>query len=202
MGEEEPTTQEPLTEIEIHALSLVGDSNCATTGIGTDPLTQDDSDDSEHTNTERPDDRSTASNSGVTQSSPDFTTVRDDENEEEEEEPLILEPVEVEVGVEMEEDTPAPCGPTGTSSTTESIFRGFPHGSSDSVRPSAVQQYTPSVAATEVGAEKVICCTTDSHVPGHGASVAGQRRHRSRAAQGHGYDSRKHRSSIRTAVGG
>uniref|UniRef100_UPI00398EB427 B-cell antigen receptor complex-associated protein beta chain n=1 Tax=Pristiophorus japonicus TaxID=55135 RepID=UPI00398EB427 len=36
-----PATQEPLTDIEIRALSLVRDSNCATTGIGADPLTQD-----------------------------------------------------------------------------------------------------------------------------------------------------------------
>uniref|UniRef100_UPI00398EF85C uncharacterized protein n=1 Tax=Pristiophorus japonicus TaxID=55135 RepID=UPI00398EF85C len=103
-----PATQELLTEIEIRALSLVGDSNRATTGIGADPLTQDDSDNSDHTNTERPDDRPTASTSGDTQPSPDFTPGRDEE--EEEEEPLILEPVEVEVGVEMEEDTPAPWG--------------------------------------------------------------------------------------------
>uniref|UniRef100_UPI00398E3E28 cyclic AMP-dependent transcription factor ATF-5-like n=1 Tax=Pristiophorus japonicus TaxID=55135 RepID=UPI00398E3E28 len=46
-----PTTQEPLTDIEIRALSLVGDSNRATTGIGADPLTQDDSDDSDHSDT-------------------------------------------------------------------------------------------------------------------------------------------------------
>uniref|UniRef100_UPI00398ED9F4 interleukin-12 receptor subunit beta-2 n=1 Tax=Pristiophorus japonicus TaxID=55135 RepID=UPI00398ED9F4 len=93
-----------------------------------------DSDDSDHTDTEKP----TASTLGVTQPSPDFTTgrVEEDKEEEEEEEPLILEPVEVGVGVEMEEDTPAPCGTAGTSSTTESVFRRFPHGSSDSAGPS------------------------------------------------------------------
>uniref|UniRef100_UPI00398F7672 uncharacterized protein isoform X2 n=1 Tax=Pristiophorus japonicus TaxID=55135 RepID=UPI00398F7672 len=137
-----PTTQEPLTNIEIHALSLVEDSNCATTGIGADPLTQDDLDDSVHTNT---DDKPTASTSGITQPSPDFTPDRDEEDkeEQEQEEPLILHPVEV--GVEMEEDTPAPCGPAGTS---QSLYSGdFPHGSSDSARPNRVQQHTPSFAA-------------------------------------------------------
>uniref|UniRef100_UPI00398EBC97 uncharacterized protein isoform X3 n=1 Tax=Pristiophorus japonicus TaxID=55135 RepID=UPI00398EBC97 len=136
-----PTTQELLTDMEIRALSLVGDSNRATTGFGADPLTRDDSGDSDHTDIERP----TASNSGVTQPSPDFTTGTDEEDEEEEEEPLILEPVGV--GVETEEDTAAPCGPAGISSTTESVFRGFPRGSSDSAGPSRAQQGTPSVAA-------------------------------------------------------
>uniref|UniRef100_UPI00398E8025 uncharacterized protein n=1 Tax=Pristiophorus japonicus TaxID=55135 RepID=UPI00398E8025 len=136
-----PPTQEPLTDMEIRALSLVGDSNRATTGIGADPLAQDDSEDSDHTDTERPDDRPTTSTSGVTQPSPDFTTGRDVE----EEELLILEPVEV--GVETEEDTPAPCGPARTSSIMECVFSGFPHGSSDSAGPSRAQQGTPSVAA-------------------------------------------------------
>uniref|UniRef100_UPI00398F2974 uncharacterized protein n=1 Tax=Pristiophorus japonicus TaxID=55135 RepID=UPI00398F2974 len=141
-------TQEPLTENEIRALSLVRDSNYATTGIGADPPIQDDSEDSNQTSAERPDDRSTASTSAVTQPSPDFTPARDDEEkeEEEEEEPLILEPVEVEVGVETEKDITVPCGTAGTSSTTDSIFRGFPHASSYSVGPSGVQQGAPSVA--------------------------------------------------------
>uniref|UniRef100_UPI00398EC97E uncharacterized protein n=1 Tax=Pristiophorus japonicus TaxID=55135 RepID=UPI00398EC97E len=135
-----------MTDIEIRALSLVGDSIHATTSSGADPLTQDDSDDSDHTDI---DDRPTASTSGVTQPSPDFTTYRDEEDEEEqeEEEPLILQPMGVEVGMETEEDTPVPCGPAGTSSTTESVFRGFPHGSSDCAGPSRAQQRTPSVAA-------------------------------------------------------
>uniref|UniRef100_UPI00398EAB3C uncharacterized protein n=1 Tax=Pristiophorus japonicus TaxID=55135 RepID=UPI00398EAB3C len=139
-----PTTEEPLTEIEIRALSLVRDSNCATTGVGADTPTQDDSEDFDQTSTERRDDRPTASSFDIILPSPDFTTARD--KEEEEEEQLILEPVEVGAGVETEEDTPVPCGPAGISSTTECIFRGFPHASSDSVGPSGAQQRTPSVA--------------------------------------------------------
>uniref|UniRef100_UPI00398E86E4 myb-related transcription factor, partner of profilin-like n=1 Tax=Pristiophorus japonicus TaxID=55135 RepID=UPI00398E86E4 len=76
-----PQMQEPVTEIEIRALSLVGDSNCATIGIGADPATQDDLEDSDQTSTERSDDRPTASTSGVIQRSPDFNPARDDEEE-------------------------------------------------------------------------------------------------------------------------
>uniref|UniRef100_UPI00398F6BA5 uncharacterized protein n=1 Tax=Pristiophorus japonicus TaxID=55135 RepID=UPI00398F6BA5 len=192
-----PPMQEPLTEIEIRALSLAGDSNHATTGIGADPPTQDDSEDSDQTSAERPDDRPTVSTSGVTQPSPDFTPARD----EEEEEQHILEPVEV--GLESEEEITVPSGPAGTSSTTDSIFSGFLHASLDSVQCTArgPQRCSAFAAATEVGAEKVRCCKTDRRVPGLGASITGQRRHKSRAAQGHGYDSRKHRGVIRT-VGG
>uniref|UniRef100_UPI00398F469E uncharacterized protein isoform X2 n=1 Tax=Pristiophorus japonicus TaxID=55135 RepID=UPI00398F469E len=62
-----PTIQEPLTDTKIRALSLVGDSNRVTSGIEAHPLTQDDANDSDHSDT---DDRSTASTSGVTQPSP------------------------------------------------------------------------------------------------------------------------------------
>uniref|UniRef100_UPI00398E61C4 uncharacterized protein n=1 Tax=Pristiophorus japonicus TaxID=55135 RepID=UPI00398E61C4 len=167
-----PPTQEPLTEIEIRALSLVGDSNHATTSIGADPFIQDDSQDSDQTSTERSNDKPTASTSGIIQPFPDFTPARDDEDEEEEQ--LILEPVEVEVRVEMEEDITVLCGPAGTSSTTDSIFMGFPLPPLI-LRDQAVHSNAPPAfaAATEFGAEKVRCCKTDRHVPGYGTSVLG-----------------------------
>uniref|UniRef100_UPI00398EC900 uncharacterized protein n=1 Tax=Pristiophorus japonicus TaxID=55135 RepID=UPI00398EC900 len=89
----------------------------------------------------RSNDRSTASNSGVTQPSPDFTPARDEDGEEQ----LTLEPVEV--GVEMEEEITVTSGPAGTSSTTDSIFRGFSHASSDSAGLSGAQQGSPSIPA-------------------------------------------------------
>uniref|UniRef100_UPI00398F00E1 uncharacterized protein isoform X4 n=1 Tax=Pristiophorus japonicus TaxID=55135 RepID=UPI00398F00E1 len=78
-----------------------------------------DSDDSDHSDT---DDRPSASTFGITQPSPDEED--EDEEGEEQEEPLIRQPVEL--GVETEEDTPAPCGRAGTSSTMESVFRDSP----------------------------------------------------------------------------
>uniref|UniRef100_UPI00398F696B uncharacterized protein n=1 Tax=Pristiophorus japonicus TaxID=55135 RepID=UPI00398F696B len=141
-----PPMQESLSDIEIRAVSLVGDTNCATTHIGADlPTTQDESEDSNHPSGQCTADQSIASTSVVTHQLCDLIPHRDDEDEEQH---IFLQPVELEIDLVSEQDKPTATVGAETLSSTESVFLGFPNCSEDSAGTSHVhQQGTPSVTA-------------------------------------------------------
>uniref|UniRef100_UPI00398EDC23 uncharacterized protein n=1 Tax=Pristiophorus japonicus TaxID=55135 RepID=UPI00398EDC23 len=182
-------------EIEIRALSLVRDSNRATTDVGADPSTQDDSEDSDSEDSDQTYTETRRQTHYLHLWRHPILSQLHPARDEEEEEQLILE--RMEVRVETEEDTLVPCRPAETSSTTDYYIHGIPPGllilQNEAVRsnaPPALHRLCCSVQKRSVAARQI------------GAPVTGQHRHRSKAAQGHSYDSQKQRGAFRTAVGG